>query len=337
MGIKYRDESLDIVRGVAAILVILGHTIQIYEHASENPLYNFITALQMPLFMMVSGFAIGYSKRISNIDDLKSFLKKRTISLLLPWMVWSILSYIFLSSKPVGEYILNTVYHMEAAYWFLFSLWCIDLIFGFSFYLATKYIQKELLGVLIFCSILNLMLLLIGIKVGITFLGIKYTTYYLVFFILGWLLYKYKNKRTNNLNNKRIQWLNVILLLFFAISLSKISIIDLPDTPLYILYRLFVSLSGCIIVFYYCSKKTNIQPVIKNLILKFSKYSLELYIVQCILLKVLTTAENIQANTTIGFVNIILYSIIIIYLCFFIINILNCTQVSRFFFFGKTK
>ena len=56
-----RNEKLDIIRGIAAFLVISGHTMQVYDGYTDNPLYNFITSIQMPLFMMVSGYAIGYS------------------------------------------------------------------------------------------------------------------------------------------------------------------------------------------------------------------------------------------------------------------------------------
>lgn len=38
-------------------------------------------------------------------------------------------------------------------------------------------------------------LMLVGLKLGMTFLGIKYTTYYLVFYLIGWILNLYITKQ----------------------------------------------------------------------------------------------------------------------------------------------
>lgn len=335
---KVRNESLDIIRGVAAILVISGHVIMEYENASDNILLNFITTIQMPLFMMVAGYAVGYTKPITSLQIFKTFIKKRTISLLLPWFVWSSLFYLFLSDQPVIPYICHVAYKMEAAYWFLFSLWSIDIIFAISSliagYISNRY---KIFFTTLICGIFNVVLLLIGYKIGVSFLGIKYTTYYLIFFLSGWFCKILQDKYPNWRNSKIIQYINVVLLLIFAISLSKVHIFYLPETPLWILFRLVISLIGSLVVFYYC-QNTNISSLgIKSFIIKCSNYSLELYIVQLILLKLLAKTDGMSVMTTSGLINMILYTIIVLILSLFVIKILNSSAISRFFFWGKSK
>lgn len=335
---KVRNEQLDIIRGVAAILVISGHVIMEYENASQNILLNFITTIQMPLFMMVAGYAVGYSKPITSPQIFKSFIKKRTTSLLLPWFVWSALFYIFLGDQPIIEYLCHVAYKMEAAYWFLFSLWTIDLIFGFSSLIAANVSNRnQILFTTLTCGFFNCFLLFIGYKVGVSFLGIKYTTYYLIFFLCGWFCKILQDKYQNWRSLKILQYINVVLLLIFAISLSKVQIFYLPETPFWILFRLVISLIGSLVVFYYC-QNTKISSIrIKSFIIKCSNYSLELYIVQLILLNLLAKTDGMSAMTTFGLINMILYTIIILFLSLFVIKILNSSEFSRFFFWGKSK
>lgn len=57
---KERDGRLDCIKGIAISLVIIGHILQIcYEDYSSTFLYNIIWTLQIPLFVIVSGYFAG--------------------------------------------------------------------------------------------------------------------------------------------------------------------------------------------------------------------------------------------------------------------------------------
>ena len=89
-----RDISLDAVKGFAIILVMLGHCIVLNELADPY-LYDAIAAVQMPLFMAVSGYLVG--RRHDNLGhkpDLKRSVKtfgKRSVTYLVPFFTWMIL------------------------------------------------------------------------------------------------------------------------------------------------------------------------------------------------------------------------------------------------------
>lgn len=76
---KQRDTNIDIMKALGIILVILGH---IYHHS------NFIYLFHMPLFFILSGATLIYSKNIYNI-------KKRFHSLLIPYFIFSFLSFLY--------------------------------------------------------------------------------------------------------------------------------------------------------------------------------------------------------------------------------------------------
>lgn len=131
-----RDSRLDWVRGLAAIIVVIGHVMQRFDGYNDNVLFNIIFSIQMPLFMMVSGYASTYSKPITDKKSLWNHLSKRLRALLLPWASFTILAFflIDLSHHSFVDFIKYSTYHMESAFWFLFSLWTIDLLFSLASY-----------------------------------------------------------------------------------------------------------------------------------------------------------------------------------------------------------
>ena len=53
---RNRNEYVDIMRGVAMLLVVLGHTMTGSTVNSESSfLFNIVWSLQMPLFILISG------------------------------------------------------------------------------------------------------------------------------------------------------------------------------------------------------------------------------------------------------------------------------------------
>lgn len=332
---KERNNSLDVTRGIAAIIVLLGHTLQVYTDAESNYLFKMITCLQMPLFMFVSGYAIGYSKSIESLSNLYDFLKKRSLSLLLPWFMWSIIVYFVMINKSILEHIRYAAYHMESAFWFLFSLWTISSIFAFASFVANKYCKRNRIFLTItFVCIFNIVLLLIGMKLGMSFLGIKYSLYYMLFYMLGWLIHKYDCKNVNWRNSKQSQIVFIIAILIFGVFYSKFSVVLLPDNYLYILVRGLISIAGCFIIYYFCFSY-KLSNNIGKYLEKFGTISLELYVVQYVLINSFVKPYNLSIQSTEGLVNWGGYTIIVFLLCLVVIKILSSTATSRLLFFGK--
>lgn len=91
---KDRIRWIDISKGLAIILVVLGHAISDDARNSSmfyRWLYIFIYSFHMPLLFFLSGYC--YSKFNSN-DNLKILFKKKVKSLLKPWIVYSILAFV---------------------------------------------------------------------------------------------------------------------------------------------------------------------------------------------------------------------------------------------------
>ncbi|HIW50637.1 MAG TPA: acyltransferase family protein [Candidatus Blautia intestinavium] len=64
---KQRNQTIDILRGIAMLLVVLGHTMTgCTVNSQDSFLFNVIWTLQMPLFILISGYVTKYSRPIVN-------------------------------------------------------------------------------------------------------------------------------------------------------------------------------------------------------------------------------------------------------------------------------
>ena len=130
-----RDISLDAVKGFAILLVMLGHCIVLNELADPY-LYDAIAAVQMPLFMAVSGYLAG--RRHDNLGqkpDLKRSVKtfgKRSVAYLVPFFTWMII----VSFPHCLQELKTELFHLDYGLWFLATLWIITLVHMIASYLA---------------------------------------------------------------------------------------------------------------------------------------------------------------------------------------------------------
>jgi fucose 4-O-acetylase-like acetyltransferase len=81
---KYRLDWLDAAKGLGILLVTLGHT------DIPSQLKTYIYTFHMPLFFFLSGYLFTLKK----FPNLKVFLSKRTKSLVLPYLCFSLVAYI---------------------------------------------------------------------------------------------------------------------------------------------------------------------------------------------------------------------------------------------------
>lgn len=88
---KKRNDSIDILKGIGIILVVMGHVINSRASIKGININNLIYLFHMPLFFLISGYLIKYEKEAS----LKEYAKKKAKGILLPYFIFSILCYIY--------------------------------------------------------------------------------------------------------------------------------------------------------------------------------------------------------------------------------------------------
>lgn len=181
MKTKNYFPEIDIVKGFAILLVILGHSfctspINLYEHF---PVFGgVVRSFQMPLFFIVSGFLFSAKY------GLTEFLTKKTKRLVTPWLVFSALAILLrFAQSMVGlgkdMSVATELWKLVQGqyYWFLYSLMWIMI-------LCNMVKNKKVLAVIALSSVM--LCLLTDIK-SVTDFNIGRTVYYFAFFVMGFL------------------------------------------------------------------------------------------------------------------------------------------------------
>ena len=187
-----RNQFVDIMRGIAMLLVVLGHTMTGCTVDSQKSfLFNIIWSLQMPLFILISGFVTKYGRPISDGKGLWKYVKRRTVAYMLPWAVWSFLVRGIIFGEDGFLNVKNLLWNMDSGYWFLATIWTISMIFGIASFIAERVSKENLLKkqtVLLGCYLVGMVLLVgIGAILGLSFFAIKLTLYYMPFYYAGFL------------------------------------------------------------------------------------------------------------------------------------------------------
>lgn len=189
-----RNDFLDLLRGVAILIVVLGHAIQA-NYISGRFLSiiweRVILAFQMPLFFAVSGYVLGFS--FPNSKPQK-FLLSKVYRLLIPYIAWATIHYMFLCIGGITE--LSVLRFIEellvSDIWFLRNLFLYNVIvylvdiFIFRFKLNTN---QYVISFILF-SFVPILFLLDKIPVLSSYMK----EWFYLWFAVGYFAFVLKNK-----------------------------------------------------------------------------------------------------------------------------------------------
>ena len=228
---------------------------------------------------------------------------------------------------------------MEGLYWFLFSLWVMNVIYAISS-LAYKRIVDRRIAYCIGVSLLSLLVIgfvFVGsyFTVGVDFLGTKFTTYYFPFFLLGWIGSELYKKSLSDSLLKCFDWFICFSVVLYAILISRFEIMSLPDS--WAILRILVSTFGCLVIFYAIFKST-FNPA--NRVVKILSWggqkTLEIYVVHYIVLGFLKSSGT-SVLTVLGFSEFIINFVCVMCVTALFIVIIDTNRYSRKYLFGKIK
>lgn len=249
-----RNQYVDIMRGIAMLLVVLGHTMTGCTVDSQKSfLFNIIWSLQMPLFILISGFVTKYSRPISDGKGLWKYVKRRTVAYMLPWVVWSFLVRGIIFGEDGFLNVKHLLWNMDSGYWFLATIWTISMIFGIASFIAERVSKENLLKkqtVLLGCYLVGMVLLVgIGAILGLSFFAIKLTLYYMPFYYAGFLYGQFDDRmKESDTGKKMIDSIVAICFVVWLFIILRISLYEMSDGGSAIILRAATSLSGCIAV-----------------------------------------------------------------------------------------
>lgn len=206
---KARCEHMDIARGIAIILVVLGHSC---SKMSGDDVNRVILSFHMPLFFFISGV---FAKKCE-INNLYGTIMHKAKTILLPQLLLAATILIlrgvphFLSGKSLGEF--NFLYGIR--YWFLPTLFACSVI-HILLHSVINIEKKIVASCVIFCTACTIFIALdmLDIPNDAWSKFFKLVPVAFLFYMFGFMF----KEQTLSINHIRSSWHGLILLLMFPI------------------------------------------------------------------------------------------------------------------------
>lgn len=342
-----RKNFIDVLRGIAIILMILGHNIQFGSGKEyleqqlyfENIIFKIIYSFHMPLLMIISGYLFFFSIKKYSIKQL---ISQRVQTVFVPILSWSIIPWGFYMVKrifnrtfevsDIMQYIRITVYNL----WYL---WAIIVCF-----IAIVIINKLFNDSFIAYFLLSVCLFFIPSRYNLHLYA-----YMIPYFICGFLINKYKIiELYSNRNNKIVGWIFFIIgsVLYFLLFLnfdvdsyiytSKITIlVNNPTKQVVIdIHRWTIGFLGIFIVVTIINsiKWLQNEGKITKCFSLLGKHSLGIYAVDCLINSYVL--PRITTNINFSVLMCIIETLIVTLVCLLISLMLHQFKVTRICFLG---
>ena len=337
---KDRIHYADRLKGIAMLLVVMGHVAGFRMGVSNGMLTHFIQTCQMPLFMFMSGFLI-----FPPHWDSKKFIIKLA-GLILPLFVFG-LSYTFLSMNihGYGDLLTQTINFLLApaknGYWYLMSL-AVFYCFMPFFHLNRR--GRIWIDMMIALSIY--VICFMGWKktglIGDVFCLLNCTDFF-PFFILGFFARKYKLLVTF-ISSERSFYINSNWL--FSFSLLTYLILFNVSMPNYLLdtlsERFLIRFCAVVVFCTFIVKRERCQSKIESALEYIGKHTLDVYVIHYFIIQYIGLAMFGQWTVSTGNILILIVvtltvSVIVTYLSIWAGYILRESTFLKRFAFGDFK
>ncbi|MCM1160343.1 MAG: acyltransferase [Roseburia sp.] len=348
---RTRDSSLDAVKGFAIVLVMLGHCIvknDMVDPVKDPYVYDVIKAIEMPLFMMISGYLAGLSKRRASLKEAAYTIRKRAVSYLVPFFVWLFLSNLF-SGKPAPIQALKDVlFHLDWGLWFLMTLFLITVLV----LLAECFPKAWQSAVFLLAAYV---LFFLQSRTGNSFLSPHLTVRYMPYYMAGFLVSRYLlplkkdgNKWLLLLMGQKTLWgLWAISLAGFIWLIVRYDMVTVHSTK-ELLCQMIASLLGSYVCFFgiyrfYEARKVpenfakNVQLLKSPFLAQVGLYTLEIYVLHFRFVRMLGFYKRGYSLYSLEGIGVVLASFLVMsVLTWLIIALVKKVPFLDFLLFGKS-
>lgn len=338
---KQRDNSIDAIKGVAILLVMFGHVF-VHNHMEDPYVYDFIKAVQMPLFIIISGYLCGQGRKVTSLKEYINVMKKRAVAYLVPFFAWLTVMHL----GNLAEAYRTIFVQLDYGLWFLGVLFILTFM-TYTAQLVAGIVKKKnsLVSEIIFWGAYGVLssILAVQILTGNTFLSPYLTIIYVPFYMLGYAFGKYGKavlcwgtKESGKLDCKNNPIVKVVAVAASIVFLYLVAARNLNsmETKMDTLIQMIASVLGCIGIIYGVLQLK--ESKIKNIFAKIGGYTLELYVIHYHFANMLNFYDKQYDFYTLeGFLFVVVSFVAMCAVTFCCIWMMKKVRVIDFLFFGK--
>lgn len=332
-----RDHTLDFLRVLSMFLVVVIHVANCYGRQMAvisdtsyffSVFFNSIARVSVPIFFMISG-ALLIGKDHTK-EKYLSRIKKMIIVLVIWTSVYLLWEFLFLGIKP--DNIFDLLFTPARAHlWFMYAI--------IGIYIALPFISKMVKNLtkqeenlfiilwLFFSGFCHLLTLIIGTNIEYP-VPIISGTYYLGYFIIGYILYnrikKYKGKKDLKEYNKLLILTFVVanaIIIIFSLTLADIQGYNYKKLLRYAdIFLVLSSLSVYIFTLINMKKEYKIITLV-------APYAFGIYLVHGIFLDILKKVVDLYELPSI--ITIPLFALVLFIISYFVIKGLKKVPIIK--------
>ncbi len=268
---KKRDLTLDALKGIAIFLVMAGHVLNL-NHMEDPYLYDGIKAVQMPLFMIVSGYLCGMGRNVKDFRDWRRVLKKRALSYLLPFFVWIVVLY----PRELPGAVIDTLFHLDYGLWFLMTLFLLTAMVYTAQLMGALAGERKILREVFFWGSYGVMTIFVFVEtmLGWQFLSPALTRLYIPFYMAGYVVTAYGPWISKYFTERVKTLLFIPAAVLFVWLIAGYDLVDL-STMTALLRQILASFTGCYVIFLLCRRWKDGKA--KQAFARLGGYTLEIY------------------------------------------------------------
>lgn len=345
-----RNQSIDAVKGFAILVVMLGHCI-VLNQLADPIFYDGIVAIQMPLFMAVSGYLMGMRPLdLTMAPDIKKTLAslgRRSVSYLVPFFAWMVIT----SFPHCLAELKAQLFQTDRGLWFLMTLWVIQIChtlvclvsdaIGYKIQVVLQ--QKKYMASLVRWCVYFLCILVVyagfflqgrsRFQLLSPSLTVKYMPFYVVAYAVAAIVIPFWATKKECIRYILLDCLCAVLTIVFIYLIYRYDMIIVHDT-MTLLAQMVASFAGTIICFYVVYRFA--QGKLQKALAFIGQFTLEIYVLHFRFARMLGLAnrnlEPFAWNTILWIGATFLVMSILTALCIWVIKKI---PILDFVLFGK--
>ncbi len=314
-------------------MVVTRHVLQYSVSDEGGILTNIIWAIQMPGFMLVSGY---FAAKPSSV--VFRSIRKNAQRYLLPFLSWWILFSVLLLGGCNRNllYGIQTLFqHVDGGLWFLWVIFCLSILASVVnriLSLDANNIFKALYLIVACGLFYGMLLVIVVISHNMNIFGIKYILYYSIFYGFGYCI-KWTISIWKPLWNSSKSIMVFVSIVVFLAIVYNYDLYHCGDDLTSIVLRCIAGFTGNLVLFNTIEKFRS--TLIKAKIASIGKYTLEIYCTHMYVNNLFMASNGSIFWSAAGFSNFIISFICTCIFTAIIIAVFKSVPFANFIMYGK--
>lgn len=329
-----RNLTLDFIRGVGIIIVVVAHAMQInLEEGGNNILWMYIRTFQMPLLFFLSGYTAGYAYPC---EGSIRYIRQKIMRLFVPYVAWAEIFYLLCCALGYDVLKIEAIFLCLAnsPFWFLRHLmiyfiviWIANIIVNFTKHMALNDSLINALPVVLPCLGSSLIFMFRST----IFLNQANALWQYFWFLAGYILFILIKKKRDI---ESFLWNNQMLIFSACGIIASFWLYKHVGVNEYIIC-IFSVISGYL---FFGNLSNKCGRKIKALIVKIGNNTLPIYAIHwCILFapNLYVNWYTTKLNQNFYIINVLLTSTVWIIVCMVLIWLLRMNRITRRVLMGE--